>query len=228
MNNLPTNALVVAKNLSIRPKQSIVSMKLVSNLWELSILPCFHQFSVELSSTWVCLNIQYWFPPVIWQSRGFTAFPMSDTLEHMKPLAHREIHGFYTVDEEPRAKSGFNIQQITLSLWSRHFLVALLKISPLPSNLCCGISTAMLSRYLSRKYTCTNIEQDKGSHQKLEQGSKQRQPTIGMICTEASPWELSSRKRPQNVRLSPRAPCPSGHNGRSTRILNADLVLWRC
>ena len=27
----------------------------------------------------------------------------------------------------------------------------------------------------------------KGSHQKLEQGSKQRQPTIGMSCTAASP-----------------------------------------
>ena len=95
IDNLPTNALVVAKNLSIRPKQSIVSMKLVSNLWELSILPCFHQFSVELSSTWVCLNIQYWFPPVIWQSRGFTAFPMSDTFENMNPIAHKEIYGFY-------------------------------------------------------------------------------------------------------------------------------------
>ena len=112
---------------------------------------------------------------------------MSDTLENMNLLAHMEFNGFYTAAEEPRAKSGFNIEQITLSLWSRHFLVALLKISPLPSNLCCGISTAMLSRYLYLqtkywyKYILYNIfvqisNKDKSSHQKLEHSSKQIQP----------------------------------------------------
>ena len=114
----------------------------------------------------------------------------------MNPIAHKEIYGFYG-GRKTMSKKWFQYLA-----WN---LVTLVK------TLSCGsiedLATAQqlmlwhLHRYVVKvpvrtiywyKYILYNIlvqisNKDKSSHQRLEHSSKQRQPTIGMSCTAASP-----------------------------------------
>ena len=119
---------------------------------------------------------------------------MSDTFENMNPIAHKEISGFYGRQKTMRkiAYLAWNLVTLvkTLSCGSIEDLPTAqqLMLWHLHRNVVkVPVRTDILVQIYIVQYIGTNIRQDKGSHQKLEQGSKQRQPTIGMICTAASP-----------------------------------------
>ena len=125
-------------------------------------------------------------PPSHMTEQRLHCFSHVRHLRKYEPIAHKEIYGFYG-RRKNMSKKWFQYLAWNLVTLVKTLSCGSIEDLPTAQQLMLWHLHRNVVKVPVQKIYLYNIEQDKGSHQKLEQGSKQRQPTIGMICTEVSP-----------------------------------------